>query len=333
MRQNAVETDALDKKLLSLLYLDSRMSFKQLGKKMHLSSGAVERRLRQLQKNRVIQLLMANVNMTRLGLKSYRIYLKFDAMDEETENQVLALFENYSRTNWGVVCEGEYDVLWRIVAKDELEVENALNLLTEKFGQKIIEKNVVASTYQTYLDWNRAFGGTRHPALPLEKVTAITKIDVKDLGILAMVYGNARVTTVEIAGAVKLSPDAVQYRLRKLSKAGIIMGSTAWFDARKLGFEYYKLLIGFRSMTGDREKKFLEYCSSHDNVVFVNKCFGSWDMEVDIIVEDVVELHRFIREIKTRFGHFIGKHSYVAAIEERMLNPLTEYLPKKKQRD
>jgi hypothetical protein len=57
-------------------------------------------------------------------------------------------------------------------------------------------------------------------------------------------------------------------------------------------------------------------------VIFINKTIGSWDLEVDIIVENTVELHKFIQEAKTKFGHIIGKHVYVAAIEERMLNPL-----------
>ena len=321
-----MKLDKKDKELLTLLYLNSRMSFTQLGKKLKLSSSAVERRMRQLKDAGVISLLFADVNLAKLGFKAYRIYLKFDVLDAKTEKEILALFEIYPRTLWGVVCEGAYDVLWRLVARDEIEVENAVNLMTEKFGRKIVEKTVATTTYQTYLSWNRAFEGARHPEFPLERVAPVEKLDDTDMKILASLYNDARATTVDIAKSVGLTPDAVNYRIKRLTKSGFILGYTAWYDAKKLGLEYYKILIGFRSMTQDKEKQFLDFCLEHDNVIFLNKTIGSWDIEVDILVEDTIELHKFITDIKTKFGHMIGNHQYISAIEERMLNPIREYL-------
>jgi Lrp/AsnC family leucine-responsive transcriptional regulator len=323
-----MKLDKKDKELLSLLYLNSRASFTEMGKKLKLSSSAVERRFSRLKEGGAISLLMADVNFAKLGLKSYRLYFKFDVMDEKTEKEVLALFDSIPRTLWGVVCEGGYDILWRILAKDEREVEEVMNLVTERFGRRITEKTVSTTTYQTYLSWNRAFGGERHPEFPIERSAEIEQVDSIDMKLLAALYGNARATTVELSALVGLTPDAVQYRMKKLIGRGIILGYTAWYDAEKLGFEYDKIMFGFRGMTADKEKKFLDFCLEHDNVIFLNKTIGSWDIEVDIIVEDVMELHRFLLEIKTKFGHLIGKHAYVAAIEERMLNPLREYLPK-----
>jgi DNA-binding Lrp family transcriptional regulator len=323
-----MKLDKKDRGLLTLLYLNSRAGFTEMGKELKLSSSAVERRFRKLKEEGIISLLMADVNFAKLGLKSYRLYFKFDVMDEETENEMLELFDSIPRTLWGVVCEGEYDVLWRIVARDEIEVEETMNIVTERFGKRIIEKTVATTTYQTYLSWNRAFGSERHPELPIERATSIEKLDDVDMRLLSALYSNARSTTVELAALVGLTPDAVQYRMKKLIEKRFILGYTAWYDAKKIGLEYYKIMFGFRGMTSDKEKKFLEFCLEHDNVIFLNKTIGSWDIEVDIIVEDVMELHRFLLEIKTKFGHLIGRHAYIAAIEERMLNPLRNRLPR-----
>ncbi|MBU0532666.1 Lrp/AsnC family transcriptional regulator [Candidatus Micrarchaeota archaeon] len=321
-----MEIDKKDKELLTLLYLNSRMSFTQMGKKLKLSSSTVERRLRKLEEAGIVVLLFADINLAKLGFRAYRLYFKFDVMDVKTEKAILRFFENYPRTLWGVVCQGEYDVLLRFVARDEIEVEELVNKITERFGKKIIEKTVATTTYQTYLSWNRALGGGRHPEFPLERITKIEELNNIDLKILSALYNNARESTINIANMINLTPDTVQYRIKKLTEKGYILGYTAWYDARKLGFEYYKVLIGFRSMTREKEKKFLDYCLEHDNVIFLNKTIGSWDIEVDVIVEDTVELHKFVREIKTKFGHIIGKHTYISAIEERMLNPIREYL-------
>lgn len=324
-----MKLDKKDKQLLGLLYLNSRESFTKLGRKLKLSSSSVERRLRRLGEEGAVSMLMANLNFAKFGLKSYRLYFKFDVMDEGTEGELIRHFESYPRTLWGVICQGSYDVLWRVNEKSEIDLEDAINAFTRKFGAKVVEKTVITTTYQAYLPWSRAFGGTRRSPSPMDRITEVEEPDEKDMRILAILYSDARKTSVEIAQKVGLTPDAVQYRIKRLIEEKYILGFTAWYDARKLGFEYYKLLVGFRNMNVEKEKKFLDFCTMHDNVVFVNKGIGSWDMEVDIVAEDVVELHAFLRDIKTRFGHLIGRHEYIAAIDDRMFNPLSEYLPAK----
>jgi DNA-binding Lrp family transcriptional regulator len=321
-----MKLDKKDRELLALLYSNSRESFTKLGKKLKLSSSSVERRLKKLEDEGAISMLMANVNFAKLGLKSYRLYFKFDVMDEETEAELIRHFGSYPRTLWGVICQGNYDVLWRVNEKSEIGVEDAINSFTGRFGPRVIEKTVITTTYQSYLPWNRAFGGERHSPTPPDRITKVGEPDEKDMQIMAMLYANARETSVGISEKVGLTPDAVQYRIKRLVEEKYILGYTAWYDARKLGLEYYKLLVGFRNMSVEKEKKFLDFCTMHNNVVFVNKGIGSWDMEVDIIVEDVVELHEFLRDIKTRFGQLIGRHAYIASIDDRMFNPLGEYL-------
>src|SRR3989338_498937 len=180
--------DKKDNELLTLLYLNSRMSFTAMGKKLKLSGSAVERRLRLLEKSRIISILFADVNFAKLGFKAYRLYFKFDVFDKKTENDVVKLLDSYPGTLWRVVCEGEYDVLWRIVARNEMEVEDAMSALLQKFGTKIVEKTVVTTTYQTYLSWNKAFESERHPELPIERITEIENVDGIDKQILSMLY-------------------------------------------------------------------------------------------------------------------------------------------------
>jgi len=321
-----MKLDKKDKRLLSLLYHNSRMSFTKMGKVLKLSSSAVERRMRRLREEGVISLLFANINLLKLGLKSYRLYFNFNVMDQDTENEVMKLFKAYPRTAWGIICEGRYDVIWRINEKDEIDVEKAVYAMLEKFGDNISEKNVVATIYQEYLPWNKAFGTERRAAMPLERIVKVETVDAIDMRIMSALYRNARETTVGLAKIVDLTPDAVQHRIKRLTGRGFILGYTAWFDAKKLGFNYYKIFICFRNATKAMEDEFRRFCLTKDNVIFLNKIMGSWDMEVDIIVRDNAELHGFMKEIKTKFGHIVGKHSFISAIEEIMPNPLREFL-------
>jgi DNA-binding Lrp family transcriptional regulator len=317
-----MKLDKKDKELLHLCYIDSRMSFTRMGKKLRLSGSAVERRMQKLQRAGIINMMFAAVNLSKLGLKAYRLYFKFDVMDKFKEQEVIKIFQEYPKTVWGVVCQGEYDALWRIVARDEKEVEDVAYIMIEKFGKSIIEKTIITTTYQTLLSWNNAFDCNREPEVPIERITNIESVNETDMRILAALNDNSRKTTVALAQLTGLSPDAVRYRIKRLIKENYILGFTAWFDARKLGFEYYKILITFRSITRAKEKQFLSYCLENDMVVFLNKCIGAWDIEVDIIVRNINELHEFITDLKTRFSDIIGKHTFITAIHDSLYNPL-----------
>ncbi|MCK0143503.1 Lrp/AsnC family transcriptional regulator [Aliiroseovarius sp. F20344] len=62
-------------------------------------------------------------------------------------------------------------------------------------------------------------------------------MDDKDLHILRLVQGNARLTAEAISEAVGLSPAAVQKRLKKLRETGVIEREIAVLSATKLGRE------------------------------------------------------------------------------------------------
>ncbi|WP_341485699.1 Lrp/AsnC family transcriptional regulator [Thioclava sp. GXIMD4215] len=61
------------------------------------------------------------------------------------------------------------------------------------------------------------------------------KLDRIDLKILAELQHNGRITNVELADLVALSPSPCLMRVKKLQRAGYISGYTAQIDMTKLG--------------------------------------------------------------------------------------------------
>ena len=62
-----------------------------------------------------------------------------------------------------------------------------------------------------------------------------TKLDRIDINILAHLQRNGRITNVELAEAVSLSPSPCLIRVKRLEKAGYIIGYNAHVDIAKLG--------------------------------------------------------------------------------------------------
>ena len=50
-------------------------------------------------------------------------------------------------------------------------------------------------------------------------------------------------------------------------------------------------MIGFKGLTKQRETEFINFCIENDNVIYVNKTIGSWDIELDVITENNQEFH------------------------------------------
>ena len=61
------------------------------------------------------------------------------------------------------------------------------------------------------------------------------KLDRIDVNILAHLQRNGRITNVELAEAVSLSPSPCLIRVKRLEKAGYIVGYNAHIDIAKLG--------------------------------------------------------------------------------------------------
>jgi DNA-binding Lrp family transcriptional regulator len=311
-----------DRELLELLRLNSRASFTELGKKLRLSSSTVERKLSRLKEQKVITLLFASVNFTKLGFKHYQIYFKFDAFDENMESEVSKFIESYERTNWSAICEGAYDVIWAIFAYDEFEANRALGLFMEKFGGNVRDKVIATTIWDTALTWKRNQNKkqSKRKYAPLKD-----KTDEIDMKLLAALYWNSRSTTVELAKLTGLSPVAVARRIKDLVANDYILNYTAWYPMYERP-EYYMIFINFRNITREKEALFTEFCSQSKEIFFTCKFMSGWDIELSVRVDSITELHRFMSRMKAGFGSIIGNYSYVTVLKDVTHRALQEYL-------
>ena len=52
----------------------------------------------------------------------------------------------------------------------------------------------------------------------------------------------------------------------------------------KINYQYYKVLLSLINFSEEKEKELLEFCKNHNNIVYVLKTVGSWDMEIELEV-------------------------------------------------
>ena len=124
------------------------------------------------------------------------------------------------------------------------------------------------------------------------------KLDKKDKKILYELYKNARIPVSVIAKKVELSKDTIKYRIRRMEKAGLILGYTTVVNLNRFGFHWNILLLQTKFDNAEQEKKFIEFLQSSKNVLKVMKCSGKWDYQIDVVYVSFLELDEIVNGIK-----------------------------------
>ena len=122
-----------------------------------------------------------------------------------------------------------------------------------------------------------------------------------DKNILRCLQQDGRLSQLELADAVGLSPTPCARRLKKLETDGHIRGYTALIDEEKLGFGF-SIFVSVRldKQIDDRLVTFEEAVARYQEVVDCWLMTGGFDYLLRIAVADLHELERFLTRKLTK---------------------------------
>ena len=127
------------------------------------------------------------------------------------------------------------------------------------------------------------------------------KIDEKDKIILKMISQDSRVKIVDIAHKVKLTPEAVLYRLRRLEKEKIILSSSMIFNSKKLGYHFVDILLEINPFSSEVQEKIKKFSRQNKRVNHLLFLINQPNCLIQIIFKTQDELEETIKEIKSIF--------------------------------
>lgn len=126
-------------------------------------------------------------------------------------------------------------------------------------------------------------------------------LDETDLKILRVLQEDARITNVELAARVHLSPSPCLARVRALEAEGIVKRHVTLLDPRKVGLG----VSVFVQITLERQveralEQFEQAIIDYDEVMECYLMTGDADYLIRIVVPDVETLERFIVQELTK---------------------------------
>jgi DNA-binding Lrp family transcriptional regulator len=130
-------------------------------------------------------------------------------------------------------------------------------------------------------------------ALQMQRV----KLDEIDWRILAELQADGRMTNVELASRVGISPPPCLRRVRALEEAGVIRGYRAMLDAKALGFDVTVFaLVGLASQAEADLKAFERAVAGWPLVRECHMLNGEIDFILKIVTRDLDEFQSFLTE-------------------------------------
>jgi len=313
-----MKLDKKDKKILYELDKNARQPLSKIAKQVKLSRESILYRIKKYKQKGIIRDYLTVIDMAHLGYFHYKIYLKLHNLNELKEKELINYLVKNPLISWVSSCDGQYSLIFAIKAKSPLELQNFMRKFDNKYGKIILEKEMTTITtaqhfYRDYLIENKA---TTERKIEWGKELEKIQLDETNIKILNFLAKNTRENASEIAYQLKISPDAVIQRVKKLENSHLITHYMIWPNINKLIGAYYKVLITLDNITNEKEKELYSYCLQNPNIVYAVTTLGQWQFEIDIEVENIIEFRKLIRDFTNKFSDIISNYTTLNIYDE-----------------
>lgn len=131
------------------------------------------------------------------------------------------------------------------------------------------------------------------------------KIDKLDRKIITELDMNARIPTSKLAKVVRSSREVVQYRIKTLTKKGVIAGTQTFFNPAKIGYSLYRILIRLNTLDKEILNLFQNYFINNDYVMWFAKIGGKWDYIIEFFAKNANQFDNILNKSIDQFKKYI----------------------------
>jgi len=140
----------------------------------------------------------------------------------------------------------------------------------------------------------------------------MTEIDATDRRILRELRHNARISNVQLAERINLSPSACLRRVQELERSGVIQGYRVITNPERTGRGFIAyVMVGLSSHTKAAQQSFEQAMATAQEVVECHNITGAFEFVLRIECADLAEYKHFHTEILGTRSHVSSITSYI----------------------
>ena len=290
-----------ERKVLTLLEENCRLSANQIAKKTRLSPEGVLKIIKRLEEAGVITRFNTKINYARVGYKIYPVHLKLLKLNNQIMNEIKEIISKHQTCAWYTFCEGEYDLLlsFKILSEnDKLDMNQLLLDLSDNVLEK--EVSIVLHAFEigkSFLD--QEYTAKLFPTFNHELEKA--ELSNEEMRILNILKVNSRETVLNISKKVNLSVRVVSSKIKKLEKLKIVSGFKTKTNTAALSFQPCIALISLGKYNPQELQKFMTYCQQKRGINYLVRQIGKYDMELTIDIHNVNDFYKLMNDIREQF--------------------------------
>ncbi len=307
----------IDKKdilILKELDINSRQSNAQIARKVKLGKDTINYRIKKLEEKGIITGYFPLVNYFKLGKQMIKLLIKFNNLGEKGEKNLAVFFQKYDQVVWFARTEGHYDLIVTIRFNDLKEIYKILEELKNNFPTNIKENKILLSPSFEFLSEKYLYEeGEKGYSNKAEITDKQEVIDEKDLKIISELEDNARKPIINIAEKIKITPEAILVRIKKLKQKEIIQHYKVRINFEKLEYNYHHILISLKDYSKLEDIK--EYYRQSKHCTFMMNYEGAYDFHLEWVTKHG-EFRAKINELRERFGDFISDYKSITIFDE-----------------
>ncbi|MEW6748699.1 MAG: Lrp/AsnC family transcriptional regulator [Candidatus Micrarchaeota archaeon] len=319
-----MEIDKLDRKILYHLDIDSRQSAKDIAAKTGSNKDTVNYRINRLISEKAISGFTTEVDTSRFGYSNIKTYLRFQDMDEKTEEEFFSYLSSFPEIGWIVHASGRWDALFCTWASSTFSFFSTLTKIMNRFSRNIFEKQIIHNINWFYYNrkWlqpeERRVVSFRYGGEPGSE-----KLDDTDLRILKELCLDGRVRFSAIAEKAGIPPQNVLNRVRALERKGVITKYGIDLDHSRFGIVFCKAFIELHNIDEKSLSEVYSFCEREPRIFALTTTLGAWDLELEMEVEKVEDMMEIMNRIKRSFPNSVKGYDSIVITKQSRIN----YLP------
>jgi len=267
-----------------------------------LSRDSVGYRIKNLEKQGIIENYTIEINYEKLGYVAYSLAVKLQNVSPEIEEKIINFLIKNKRIVFIEKTLSKYDLAFIILSKSLEQIDKETKAIRQFIGINL-----------KYIDMGISLENYEFPTFLFDDKKLNPKIDYKDQKdhpldsydkqILSELVNNSKVSVVDLSRKIKLSVFAIADRIKKLSKNNIINKFKAIINTEKLGYHKYTTLLNL--FDSKVEKELLEFCRFHKQIWGIDKSLSNYNYAIEVYAENNEEFKNIISEVMEKFSKYI----------------------------
>lgn len=141
------------------------------------------------------------------------------------------------------------------------------------------------------------------------------QLDLKDRKILVELDTDASQSLRQIARKLRMTKEAVHYRIKQLEEKGIISNYVGIYHTTKIGLTHYKIYLKYLHIKDSKKAEIINHILKEKRFVWFANTEGAFDLMISIHFFSVFDFERFKDRLFSRFDSVFHKSSFAILTE------------------